>query len=216
MVVRGLTNFVARRELATDCSVQALHWREVTLIPIAVSTEDDRSSQPIIHRVHYEGPHAWVPVHFQESYDRDVKRVIKRTLYEGPHGPAVAESSGGTHGLRKGKGVETGRTRVRGDQVPPVDLDSDAGPQDFTLRRGIENVAQRPPPEPHSSKADRGRHGPEFRTGCSARRGGDRGPRPRQLGYRGPVVAPDRPLRVDLLVCRWKVTMVAGARRGGG
>jgi len=81
---------------------------------------------------------AWVPVHFKESYDRDVKPIIKHTLYEGPRGPAVAESSGGTHGLRKGKGVETGRTRVRGDQVPPVDLDCDAGPQDFTLRHGIE------------------------------------------------------------------------------
>lgn len=79
-----------------------------------------------------------VPVHFEESHDRDADPVIKRTLYDGPLGPAVAESSGGTHGLRKGKGVETGRTQVRGDQVPPVDLDCDAGPQDFTLRRGIE------------------------------------------------------------------------------
>jgi hypothetical protein len=81
---------------------------------------------------------AWERVHFEEIYDRDASPIIKRILYDGPHGPAVAESSGGTHGLRKGKGVETGRTHVRGDLVPPVDIDCDAGPQDFTLRRGIE------------------------------------------------------------------------------
>ena len=81
---------------------------------------------------------SWVPAGFDKQRDLNTTPVVTRVLYEGPHGPATGEAQGGTSGLSKGKGVETGRTRVTGPAVPEVEVQSDYGPKDLTLRRGIE------------------------------------------------------------------------------
>jgi hypothetical protein len=80
----------------------------------------------------------WVPARFERQRDLNATPVVTRVRYEGPHGPATGEAQGGTFGLAKGKGVETGRTRVTGPEVPELEVRSDIGPKDFTLRRGIE------------------------------------------------------------------------------
>jgi hypothetical protein len=81
---------------------------------------------------------SWVPARFDKQRDLNAKPVVTRVHYEGPHGPATGEAQGGTSGLAKGKGVETGRTRVTGSALPEVEIQSDYGPKDITLRRGIE------------------------------------------------------------------------------
>jgi hypothetical protein len=81
---------------------------------------------------------SWIPARFDKEFDRNVTPVVTRVRYEGPHGPATGESGGGTSGLGKGQGVETGRTTVTGPSVPEIEVQSAQGPKDFTMRRGIE------------------------------------------------------------------------------
>jgi hypothetical protein len=81
---------------------------------------------------------SWAPARIDRQRDLKATPVVTRVHYEGPHGPATGEAQGGTSGLGKGKGVETGRTRVTGPAVPEVEIQSDYGPKDITLHRGIE------------------------------------------------------------------------------
>jgi hypothetical protein len=81
---------------------------------------------------------SWVPARFDKQRDLNATPIVTRVRYEGPHGPASGEAQGGTSGIRKDQGVETGSTMVTGPTVPALDLQSDYGPKDFTLRNGIE------------------------------------------------------------------------------
>lgn len=81
---------------------------------------------------------SWTPILFTRQHQREAAGMVTKVQYNGPHGSAVAESSGGSYGLRKGRGVETGRTTVTGQHLPMVDIACASGPKDFTINRGIE------------------------------------------------------------------------------
>jgi hypothetical protein len=167
---------------------------------------------------------SWVPARFDRQRDLNAKPVVTRVHYEGPHGPATGEAQGGTSGLGKGKGVETGRTRVAGPAVPEVEIRSDYGPKDITLRRGIEGhlgtqellivrprFGLNPPDRAIHFKLDDGRSWILISSGfarCELRRGAIEGS-PAFRASRNPELASDAgPEEVALaVVCETLVTL---------